>query len=285
MQCLPASVVIDARPRSYRPAVVQLPIERSHGARTLPAQMFGADLDDLRLLHLAQIDERCEVLGLAVFTKHVGQDAFIAALIFLVGLHDDGTNVEVLRLSECADGPHFRERLESEFRDEAWKSQLVIRGGRLRVPRLPVVHVDVVRIVGRFLEVSTGRARRVRYGIGILCDSALKNVGEENYVILPDAFPSFCRNRLLEFLAVTPVEPSGFDFIISAPDYDAGMIAQTLDLVDDFLPDVLLKGGIARNHVAAEHELLPNHDSKFLTDVVKIVELIQTAPPFPNQIH
>src|SRR5216684_1582512 len=120
-----------------------------------------------------------------------------------------------------------------------------------------------MRIVGRFLEVSAGRAGRVRHGIGILRDRTLKDVSEENYVVLPDAFPSLCGNRLLEFLAVTPVEPSGFDFIISTPDHDAGMVTQTLDLVDGFLPDVLLKGNITGNHVPAEHKLLPNHDSKF----------------------
>ena len=61
-------------------------------------KMLGADLDDLRLLHLAQINERSEVLGLAVLAQHVSEDAFVPAFVFLVGLHDGGANVEVLGL-------------------------------------------------------------------------------------------------------------------------------------------------------------------------------------------
>jgi hypothetical protein len=63
-----------------------------------------------------------------------------------------------------------------------------------------------------------------------------------NHVILPDAVAGFGRDRSFEFLAVAPMMPTGFDFIVAAPDHDAGMIAQALDLVDRLLPDVFLKG-------------------------------------------
>ena len=64
MQRLPASVVVEARPRSDGPAVVELPVDRAHGARTIAAQVLGADLDAVGLQDLADIEERGEVLGL-----------------------------------------------------------------------------------------------------------------------------------------------------------------------------------------------------------------------------
>src|SRR5882672_3867889 len=63
------------------------------------------------------------------------------------------------------------------------------------------------------------------------------------------------------------------------------MIAQTLDLVNGFLPDVVLEGNIAGNHVPAKHKFLPNHDSEFVADVVEIIGLVVTAAPFTNHIH
>ena len=66
--------------------------------RSLP-QMLGANLDDLRLLHLTQINERFKILRLPVFAQHVSQNAFVAAVIFLMRLHDGRMNVEILWLA------------------------------------------------------------------------------------------------------------------------------------------------------------------------------------------
>ena len=130
-----------------------------------------------------------------------------------------------------------------------------------------------------------GELGRVRSGIGILRNRALEHIGEEDDVILPDAIASVGRDRGFEFLTITPVPPAGFYFIISAPDHNAGMIAQALDLVDRFLPDVFLEGYVTRNHVAAEHEFLPNHDAELVADVVKIVRLVISAAPLTNHVH
>src|ERR1700722_12422816 len=111
----------------------------------------------------------------------------------------------------------------------------------VRMPDLPVVHVGSVRIVRNFLEVGAGRTGPVRHRVGILTDCALENIGEKNYVILPNAIARTHRNQFFEFLTVPPVIPSSFNFIISTPDHDAGMIAQALDLADPLLPDVFLE--------------------------------------------
>src|SRR6185312_4733247 len=173
MQGLPASVIIDARPRSDRPAVVQLPIQRTHGPWPLTPQMLSAQLNNFRLLYLAQVHKSLKVLGLAVLAQHISQNAFIAALILLMGLHHLRSNIEVLGLGKGANRPHFRERLKSILRHESWKLLQVILGWGQAVPDGPVVHVSVVMLIGNCLKIRAGRTRGIRRGIRVLLDSAL----------------------------------------------------------------------------------------------------------------
>src|ERR1022692_1748600 len=147
------------------------------------------------------------------------------------------------------------------------------------------MHVAVVLIIRNFLKVGARGAGPVRYGIGVSRDRTLENVGKEDHIILPDAVSCLWRDRCLELLTVTPVMPASFDLIVSAPDDDAGMIPQALNLVDSLLPDVFLEGGVARNHVASEHEFLPNHNAEFIANIVEIIGLVVTATPFPNHVH
>ena len=79
--------------------------------------------------------------------------------------------------------------------------------------------------------------------------------------------------------------PSGFDLVIAAPEHDAGMIAQALDLLNRFLADILLKRKIAGHHVAAKHELLPDHQAKFVANVVEVVALVNSATPLAHHVH
>ena len=48
------------------------------------------------------------------------------------------------------------------------------------------------------------------------------------------------------------------------------MIAQALHLLY-FCADVLLEGEISRHHVAAKHEVLPDHEAELVADVVEVV--------------
>src|SRR5271156_1682424 len=79
--------------------------------------------------------------------------------------------------------------------------------------------------------------------------------------------------------------PASFDLIVSAPDHNAGVIAQALDLVDRLLPDVFLEGNVAWNHVSTEHEFLPDHDPEFVADIVEIIGLVVAAAPLTDHIH
>ena len=188
-------------------------------------------------------------------------------------------------MANVSNGAHLGEGLKSVLRHEARELQGVVRSRRLLVPNRPVMHIAVVLIVGNLFEVGAGRTGRVGHGIGVLRDRAPQDVGEQDHVILPDAVAGFWRDRFFEFLAIAPVLPAGFNFIIAAPDHDAGMIAQALDLIDGFLPHIFLKGNVAGNHVAAEHEFLPDHNAEFIADIVEIVGLVVTAAPLANHVH
>src|SRR5579872_4488072 len=63
------------------------------------------------------------------------------------------------------------------------------------------------------------------------------------------------------------------------------MIAQTLDLFDGLFMNILLKGDVARNHIAAKSEFLPHHNAEFIADVVEIVRFVVAATPFANHVH
>ena len=63
------------------------------------------------------------------------------------------------------------------------------------------------------------------------------------------------------------------------------MIAQPLDLFRHFLADVFLKGGIAGHHGSAKHEILPDHDSQLIADVIEIVGFVVAAAPVADHIH
>src|SRR5438270_9076652 len=87
LQCFPAPIVVNARPRGYGPAVIQLPIERSHGARATSTQMLCAHLDRLGLHYLAGIEEGLEVPWLAEVAQQIVIDPAIAAFVLLVRQH------------------------------------------------------------------------------------------------------------------------------------------------------------------------------------------------------
>ena len=81
------------------------------------------------------------------------------------------------------------------------------------------------------------------------------------------------------------MKPGGFNFIVAAPDDDAGVVTQPGDVVDGFMPDVVEKFWVGRIHAASEHEFLPQEDSHLVAGVVKIVALVNSATPNAQHIH
>ena len=87
LQSLPAAVVIDAGPGCNRPAVVQLPEDGAHGFRTAAAEVLRANLDSLRLQHLADVEEAGKVLRLGVVLEQIVVDDRVAFVVLLVRKH------------------------------------------------------------------------------------------------------------------------------------------------------------------------------------------------------
>src|SRR5215510_25992 len=81
------------------------------------------------------------------------------------------------------------------------------------------------------------------------------------------------------------MHPSRLDLIVAAPQDYARMIPQSSHLIDSFPAHILLKGRIPGYHIAAEHELLPDHDAELIADVIEIVGLVICASPCPHHIH
>ncbi len=79
--------------------------------------------------------------------------------------------------------------------------------------------------------------------------------------------------------------PTGFDFVVPAPDDDTRMVSQALNLLDSLLPNIFLEPRIPRDHVSAEHEFLPDHDPEFVTNIEEVVGLVITSAPFTHHIH
>src|SRR5258708_35926338 len=147
------------------------------------------------------------------------------------------------------------------------------------VPDGPEVHVAVVILVRRLLEIGTGRTRSVGYGIGIIVHGTLKNVSEHHHVILPDALAHRTRHPIAKLLPVSPMQPASFHLIVAAPHDDTGMLTQSLDLIDRFVPHALLKRHISGNHIATEHESFPASNAKCVAAAVEMSGIVMTAAP------
>src|ERR1700746_1896594 len=63
------------------------------------------------------------------------------------------------------------------------------------------------------------------------------------------------------------------------------MIPQPRYLLDRFLPYIVLKVQIAGNHVAAEHEFLPNHNAELVAKNVKVIRFLIPAAPLTHHSH
>ena len=83
-------------------------------------------------------------------------------------------------------------------------------------------------------------------------------------------------------MAVIPLitDPSLLHFVIPAPEGDAGMMAQTADVVVKFGTDIfhksIVEGGVSS---ASEHEILPDANAKFIAEVVERISLVETTAP------
>src|SRR5205085_6578856 len=88
-----------------------------------------------------------------------------------------------------------------------------------------------------------------------------------------------------QVLLPAPVLPGGLDLVVAAPDDDARMIPQTLDVIRGLGADVVQESLVARIHAAREHELLPDEQAKLVAEAVELVRLVDAAAPDAQHVH
>src|SRR5208337_652987 len=281
LQGLPASEIVNAGPRSYRPTIVKLPKDGAHGARASAAQMLRADLDAFGLQHLAGVKERGEIARLGIILEHVIVNDGIAFGVFLMGEHDGSEDAgAILGLSEGFNGAHFREGLKAVLGHEAGEVLLIFGEGNAAMPDAPIVEIAGLEAGGSFLVIGAGRTGPVgRFGSQAI-DGAGENAAEDGEIVLPHLIA----NGGGQLFAATPMHGL-FGFVVAGPDDDAGMFAQAADLEFGFEFNVLLEGVGAGLPIVAEHEVLPDHDAEFVADVEELLGLVIASAPVADHIH
>src|SRR5712691_12125689 len=82
-----------------------------------------------------------------------------------------------------------------------------------------------------------------------------------------------------------PVHPVRLYLIISHPDDNAGVVPQTLDIINRLLSDIFQKIMVRGIKAASEHEILPDQNSHLVAKLVEIVALIDPATPNAEHVH
>ncbi len=156
LQSLPTARVIDTRPRSNRPAVVELPEKRTHVVRHDAPQMLGADLDPFSLQDLTNVKKRFKVLRLRILAQHVFANELITARVFLMSQHHRRLNIAITVHRVGADCFDLRKGLKTIFAHEAGKLFFIFAERRHGVPDLPVVKVTHLLRFGISFKIRTG---------------------------------------------------------------------------------------------------------------------------------
>ena len=88
-------------------------------------------------------------------------------------------------------------------------------------------------------------------------------------------------HRIFIFLFPAPLEPAGFIFVVSAIQRYAWMVAQTHDIIDNFLPDIRCKFIGAWIHSTRKHHFLPYKDSVTVAEIIEKIVFVDSAAPYP----
>src|SRR5437868_452496 len=91
--------------------------------------------------------------------------------------------------------------------------------------------------------------------------------------------------RCGQALPPAPVQPGGFDLVVARPNDNAGMVAQSFHIVDRLSTNVIEKFLICRIQAARKHELLPDHDSHLIAQLIKLVSFVDAAAPDSQHVH
>src|SRR6266568_6294133 len=257
LQRLPAAVVIDARPRRDRPAVVQLPEDGAHGFGAAAAEVLCANLYSFGLQDLADIKKAGEVFGLGIILEQIVMDDRVAFVVLLMGEHHGREDIRAIGwLGERLNCLHLWERLKPIFSDEAFVMRFVSRKRNATVPHIPDMGIAALIVSVDGLIIRAGRAGPIWNLRFETRDDSGQDAAEFSEVVLPHLIASIRGQAGARSPALR-----GFGLVVAAPDDDAGMIAQAADLVFRFGFDIEFEVVGPGLPVITEHEVLPDHDA------------------------
>ena len=272
----PSAEVVDGGPGGAAPDVVELPVDGAHASGHHPSPVFDGVFECHALEDLGEPEDHFAGFGHAEPAQGVVEDEAVAGLAPLVVFHDGVGDVSLIRFGEGGDGFRFVEALEAELAVEAVSAGAVPLEGLFPVPDVPEVGIAGF-FVEEFVAVAVGFMRGAG-PVGALGVDFGEDVGDEFVpewgVIVPRAvFP----------LAVA-VEAL-FEFVVAAPEDDAGVVSQAADVIFGFGGDVGHEvgeeGGVG---VAGEHHVVPDADAQFVADVVEPVFQIEGAAPDADHV-
>ncbi|MNW56305.1 hypothetical protein D3C74_340150 [compost metagenome] len=268
MQRLPAPVIIHARPGGNRPAVIHLPVQRAHAVRLVPPVAFNGGPHGLRLKNLAHIQEALEILWPGQIDIHVFFNQQIAASVLLMSQHHFGFQLHIAFFSIGEHRFQLGERLEAVFTHEAANLDIVVLKRLTPMPYAPIVHIPFTGHPCSVLfhvmsQIPHWRRCPVSH-IRVAGGHGLRQDPVENRLII---LPQLLTDLLAELFLPTPahviliVRPGRVHLIITAPQSDARMVAQSPDVIDCLLTHILQERLISRVHAAGEHEILPDQQT------------------------
>ena len=206
------------------------------------------------------------------------------AIRLIVEVNDMGLWIHVFFVcDEGLDRGEVRESFHTEFgvkaSTEGIKDLIFLLSA---VPDIPLMHVTNRRIGGDF-AISPRRARMIwdcrSFGS---CD-----IGKDSFIDIA------CRKVrlqpvLLVLIGVVVSQTHGFldliVLVIASKDDKRRMMADTANIGHRLSFD----GGnnLVKNWIvaASEHEVLPNHDTEFITSVVKCIILVDTTTPYTERV-
>ena len=161
MHRFPVAVVVDARPRHYRPAVVQLPVKRTHAVRAVSSVRFHPVAHAASLHHQPDIHKILKITWCVVVPLHVFFDGVVAGGAFLVGKHGRAFEAPFFGRCKAADGFHLGERLESEFTHKAGNPFVENFKRLASVPHAPVMGIAQFQTFGAAPVGCVGRGVNV----------------------------------------------------------------------------------------------------------------------------
>ena len=276
LQALIVAEVVDARPRTHGPAIVELPEKGAVAAlRGAPPELRRVP-HALALAHLREVDIVVELLGQIKAGCDVIDHLFVAARALLMRVEDGGIQPVILGLfGVIAQSLLVGERLEAELAAKTSGTTAVIIERLQAVPYRPKVGVaDVVALHVLALRGAAGRARDVRGRAVEESHPFRQDVIEKLLVPMHgsrEAHPKIAHRLYL---------------VISAPNCKTWVFTHTFHIEKHLFLHIGEEVGlIERIGHAGEHEVLPDHDAVAVAKLQHLVRSVIAAAPDADHVE